>query len=562
MLELVAFSPLVEFIAIFSIFVTALLFSTRAQMIVDVIERVLKRIASLRFISYIIVAAISLILSMMLSLTGRLPQPIAHDEFGYLLSADTFSHARLTNPAHPMWMHFETFHILHQPTYMSKYPPAQGLILAVGEMIAHPIVGVWLTTVIASIAIYWMLIAWVPPWLAFLGGILTSLHPGLLLIWGQIYWGGQVAIIGSALVFGAFRRIVRHPQIRDALLMGIGLAVLANRRPYEGAVVCVPVAIALLVWMFKGLAPKVVLKRFVIPLLLVVIPTGIWMAYYNWRVTGDPLLMPFMEYEATYTLAPVFIWQQPWPMPAYRHKAMADFYSGELAEYLEQKSISGFIDHSIRKLKVLWIFYAGIRVFRWSLIIPLIALPWLVRNRWTQFSMATLALFVISLLALTWQGAHYAPPIAGVVILLALQGSRSLRLWRFKKCPLGRFLMWSMALVAVASFAAFFAEAWLDKRTDRDPSWHFERARLNEELGRQGRHLIIVRYGPHHDPYQEWVYNKADIDASDVVWAREMDHAENMKLIEYFNERNIWLLNVGNDEWPPRLVPFISDRPH
>src|ERR1051326_7833346 len=156
--------------------------------------------------------------------------------------------------------------------------------------------------------------------------VLTS---RLLLIWGQIFWGGQVAIIGSALVFGAFRRIVRHPQIRDALLMGIGLAVLANRRPYEGAVVCVPVAIALLVWMFKGLTPKVVLKRFVIPLLLVVIPTGMWMAYYNWRGTGDPPLMPFMEYEATYTLAPVFIWQQPWPMPAYRHKAMADFYRSE-----------------------------------------------------------------------------------------------------------------------------------------------------------------------------------------------------------------------------------------
>ncbi len=558
MLEFIAFSPRIELIAILTLFASALLFPRYARTIVAAIEQALKRVASSRLISYIIVATVSLTLSMLLSLTGRLPQPIAHDEFGYLLSADTFLHARLTNPTHPMWMHFETFHIIHQPTYMSKYPPAQGLFLAAGRMIAHPIVGVWLTTAIASVAVYWMLLAWVPPWIAFLGGLLTSLHPALVLIWGQIYWGGQVAIIGGALVFGALRRIMRRPRIGDALLMGIGLALLANRRPYEGAVVCVPVAIALLIWMFNGSAAKAVLKRFVIPLLLVVIPTGMWMAYYNWRVTGDPLLMPFMAYEATYTLAPVFIWQQPWPLPAYRHKAMADFYSGELAEYLEQKSASGFIDGSIRKLKVLWVFYAGIREIRWSLIIPLIALPWLVRNRWTQFSMATLALFVISLLALTWQGAHYAPPIAGVVILLALQGSRSLRLWRFKKIPLGRFLMWSVTLVTFVSFAAFFAEAWLDKRSDRDPSWHFERARLNEELRRLGRHLIIVRYGPNHDPYQEWVYNEADIDGAKVVWAREMNTAEDKKLLEYFKDRKVWLLEVGNDDWPPKVLPYYS----
>src|ERR1017187_6835234 len=102
-----------------------------------------------------------------------------------------------------------------------------------------------------------MLAGWMPPRWALLGALLAGVRLSVLSHWMNSFWGGAVAAIGGVLVLGALPRIMGWPRpfhvntARYAALLGLGIAIVAQTRPYEGFLLSIPVGMALLIWLWR-----------------------------------------------------------------------------------------------------------------------------------------------------------------------------------------------------------------------------------------------------------------------------------------------------------------------
>jgi hypothetical protein len=495
-----------------------------------------------------------LVIGIRLSILPLLPVPVPgiHDEFSYLLMADTFAHGRLANPAHPMWMSFESFHVNWFPTYSSKYPPGQGAILALGQLLAHPWIGVILSVAAMCAAILWMLQTWLPARWAFLGGVLVALKFGISSYWINSYWGGAVAATGGALVLGAMPRIVRRARRRDALLLGLGIAILANTRPYEGLLLCIPVAGWFLWWLAgktkSPAQPHTRIVRVFAPLAVVLTLTVGFIGYYNWRLTGNALLFPHALNSRTYRTMGLFLWDHPKEPLEYHNRQFEDFYNGwEREDY--QNTWPDVWKVSAEKLT-----RSGSTYFWWGALLLLPGLPFVFFDRKMRLPILIFLLGTAAFLTSIWSFPHYAAPLTCVIFLMLVQAIRHLRTIRLGGRPLGLALSWAIIYLLAADVGFSVPHHicdQLDWACKGDPS----RAAIAKKLSdTPGKHLIMVRYEEDHNLHDEWVYNGAEIDTAKVLWARELDPVQNAKLFAYFKDRQIWLVEPDTDN--TELIPY------
>lgn len=523
----------------------------RSRRALNSLLRALGRRAPQPFVNGLWIGAFAFTLGAVITLTTRWPEPGIHDEYSYLLAADTFAHGRLANPPHPFREHFESMHVLVEPTYASKYPPAQGLILAAGQALtSRPIVGAWLANALACMAVYWALLAWLPRRWALLGGLLSTIHP-LVLEWGQCFWGGAAAMTGGGLLFGAYRRITRGPGLRviDAVAMGTGLLILANSRPFEGFVFSLMIAIALMGWLRKQAGKwRPILWKLVLPVCLVLTIGGLGMGGYNYRVTGDPLKLPYSVHEATYSMTPLFVWQSAKPEPKYGNGQLREFWTGWALDFHQrQQTLRGWAYDCARKLWTLS------KAYLWQLLLLpalFIALARWRGDRKARLGIVLIGSFALILFQVSWPlQPHYAAPFFPVFLLLLLQGLRHLRQCQWQGRHIGPAITVGLLTGCIASAGVF----WVHH--SRQAEGNFERAAMIRDLMDQGgHHLILVRYAAGHSPHDEWVYNGADIPESPVVWARDLGEVKNRRLLEHAARRTAWLLEA--DQKPRKLVPY------
>jgi hypothetical protein len=477
----------------------------------------------------------------------KYPEPVVHDEFSYLLAADTFASGRLSNPTHPKWEHFETMHVIHRPTYMSKYPPGQGAVLALGLKLGDPILGVWLTTALACAAVCWMLYGWLPPRWAAWGGLLSTIRFGIGGYFAQSFWGGSLAVLGGALIYGALARLWKRPSVLQALVLGAGLCLLANTRPFEGMVAALPVAAAL-AWRFSrpGDVPRLAWAARVGAPLVAMLGLTAWMVTtYNRAVTGEALKFPHFVHQEQYALISQFLWGKAPAAHPYNHKVMQEFFEGEELPFLtRQKATGRLLLESIWKMRRATQFPYGA-----LFVIPLLALPVVLRRRPMKFAAGAFAVLLLGCGMLTLVLAHYAAPGVAVGFLLLTQ---SIRVFRAGG-PGGR-LFGLLLIPLVFAMMTWGVIVWSRGGLHE---WGTVRAHYQEEFeSMPGKHLVIVRYGPSHVSHFEWVYNRADIDGSRVVWAREMDPERNASLIRCFGDRTPWLFVVDKADEPPKRSPY------
>jgi hypothetical protein len=437
---------------------------------------------------------------------------------------------------------FETFFISQEPTYSSIYPIGQGLVLALAwNLFGVPWAGVLVGTALFCGLCYWMLRGWVsPPW-ALLGGALAVMEFGPLNQWTNDYWGGMLPAAGGCLVFGALPRIQAQPRLRDALLLGSGIAIHLLTRPFESVFLCLAVVTYLRPRHWKWL---------LIAALTTLPALGITLIQ-NKAVTGSWTTLPYALSQQQYGV-PAALTFLPTPTPN------RPLTREQELDYRMQSGFKGSGPETLSKFLLRMEF--RVRYYRFYFLPPLylalIAFLFALREARYRWVAATCLLFALGINFFPAFQLHYLAAVVCLFVLISIVGLQRIgaapaRMIVMLCCA--HFLFWyglHLADNSPLSRLVLPYETW-DAINHANPA---RRIYVRDRLAQiPGQLLVFVRYFPQHAFQEEWVFNAADIDSSRIVWARDLGAAENRQLLSYYPNRRALLLE------PDHETPELSD---
>ena len=494
------------------------------------------------------------------------PTPDIYDEFSHLLVADTLLHLRLANAPHPLHQFFETFFVLQQPTYSSIYSLGQGIILALGRVISNSAwAGVLISVGLFCSLCYWMLRAWVSPAWALAGGLLAVIEFGPLSLWANCYWGGALAAAAGCLVFGALPRLLERWRKRDAALLGLGAGIHCITRQFESTLLLLCIVLFFLLLLHRRDKLLRVLKSAPFAF-AAALPFFVLILLQNKAVTHNWFELPEQLSQYQYGV-PTSLTFQPVPVPhvPLTPQQALEYKLQTLGHGLEPDSLTRFLLRLEFRVRYYRFFFLP------ALYIALVAFLFTLRDWRSRYVAGALAIFALGTNLFPYLLPHYLAAVTCLFVLAAILG-----LERLSRVQIGKFRVGaeSVKIIALLCSAQFFLwygahlfektgvaralepyETW-DAINHGDPHGRMEVDRQLAAI--PGKLLVFVQYAPNHIFQNEWVWNAADIDASRIIWARDLGPAENAKLIAYYPDRAFWLLQP--DVKPPKLERYVPEQ--
>ena len=370
--------------------------------------------------------------------------------------------------------------------------------------------------------------------------------------WTNQYWGGLVPGIAGCLVFGALPRLRKSATIRDALLLGAGLALQLISRPFEFALL-LPVVLFFLVPAFREAAKRTVVRSALV-IAAAVLPAALLMLFQNKAVTGHWTTMPYMLSRSQYGVPTTFVFQ-PVPKPERQlTREQQDDYDAQCENHDEiPNTFKGFLQRWAGRVKAYRYFFP----FPLFIVLPFFLSP-LPDGRGSSHIGSVLATLLFFSLGTNFYPYFYPNYIAVLIplfLLISVTGLANLHRIRIRNVAVGRGAVWLIALFCAGQFLWTYGSHMAGHESPRYPwaSWGLEtsdyyhdRLAILERLERSpGSQLVLVHIGDEED-IQQWIQNGADIDHARVIWALDLGSAENEKLLAYYPGRTAWRL-VADD---------------
>ncbi len=514
-----------------------------------------------------------------------IPYPRVTDEFAYILAAKTFAAGKITNQPHELQEFFDTRHVLSSPTVMSKYQPGTALLMAAFYHISGDYYwGVVAASAMMIAAIYWAMRGWcgrLPSLIIALVFLLVTRAPHYFT---DSYWGGALPFAACFIMIGAYPRIVYQQRDHLLAIASAGLIIGFSTRPLESALCAVVLLISGLIRRLRHDTKQErakLLKTSALVIILMLLPFALFQLYYNNRVTGNPLLVPYALYSSQYQIYPFFYGQKTYPELVADNPLVSSWQQHE-GKYYNSIAAFGPLKNMLLQFSIMTpdkfieffktakfvqpdphgnILYQTSSALIMAIVIftPLLLIYCaIIYQACYMLLFGLLVGVVVNMFRVPFFPHYLSMHMAFFVVAIVMMGKIFIRQSKNKALSQLFFAFCGMCALILSShnnsnsYSPSNNNKAIENRLENGKLPEINREQKSINLRKiidngltqtADKHLIFVNHLPEiaeDKTHVIWIYNEPDIKNSKIIWARDISPSANAALINMYPERKIW----------------------